>query len=149
MPDFSEITLPPQCEGCGVQCEAASRLMSLLISKQLAQQAGETLVGEDGERVDEMIDEAVPPEVANDVKHQLRMMVGKDMETIDQEIDSEQAGINANALACSGVLKMRASKGDVTYTANICTSPRVYSRDSVQPEHLPVHIRASSRPNIS
>lgn len=139
-----EIITAKKCQGCGVQCEAGSRLLSLLFMKHMANRAGESLIGEDGQAFDAMIDEQVPTEFAEEIKQSIRKMVGEDMSDLDQRIDEAKQDKAANELACDGVLKMRASKGDVTYTVNVCTSPRVYLRDGNQPDHLPAHVRAES-----
>jgi hypothetical protein len=146
--DFQQsATIPTQCEGCGVQCELRTALMGLQIAKHMMQQAAGGLVGESGEAFDAMIDEQVPAEVADQIKLDVRKMAGRDIESLDESIDRAQQEIDSNALSCSGVLKMRASKGDVTYTVSVCTSQKQYVRDG-RPSHLPVHIKAESANRI-
>lgn len=143
-PESPVSTIPLKCEGCGIQCEANTKLERLLAIQGFMKSLGESLMGPEGAELDEMIDDSVPPEVAESVKKQFRMDVGEDLNTIDERTALLEDEIKANSLSCEGVLKMRASRGDVTYTVAVCTSPRAYVRDS-GPEHLPVHIEASSR----
>lgn len=107
------------------------------------EQAGENLVGDAGERFDEIIEAALPEAIADEAKQAIRQRVGKDLEEIDKEVAEIREDMDSNALSCSGILKMRASKGDVTYTVSVCTSPKVYLRDGPA-SYLPLNVQASS-----
>lgn len=100
-------------------------------------------MGEAGEQLDEIIEAHLPADEAEEIKQQTREAVSRGIDDIDKEIDAVQQEINANALSCAGVLKMRAAKDDVSYTVNVCTSARVHVRDG-DPQHLPAHIQAKS-----
>jgi hypothetical protein len=76
--------VPPQCEGCGVQCELGAELARLLNVKRMAERTGESLVGDSGERFDAMVEAEVPEEHADDVKQGIRMSVGESIEEIDR-----------------------------------------------------------------
>lgn len=142
--DLEEAAVPAKCEGCGVQCELTHDLIRLLLSKHLANTAGERLVGDAGKDFDCLVDEHVPEEIADQIKTGFRKSLGNDIANLDEEIETTKQEIQANELACSGVFKMRATRGDVTYTVNVCTSPRIYVRDRSKPEHLPTHIQTTS-----
>lgn len=143
-PDVGEIlAIPEKCRDCPVQCELQARMGELLMAQQAMGSFGEALVGKKGEKFDEMIDATLPREVADEMKEVARKRVGFDLEKVDENIDETRQEIDAIALSCSGVLKMRATKGDVTYTVSLCTSPRVYLRDG-GPAHTPSHIQADS-----
>lgn len=144
-----DIQIPPKCEGCGVQCDLAQKLVGLIMKKNLGLQVGEQLIGDVpifGLGEDQELEQIEELGIENieELKSGIRKLVGDGLDNIDDEIDSLNAEINANAIACDGVLKMRASKGDVTYTVSVCTSPRVYMRDSDYPEHISAHVKTQS-----
>lgn len=143
--DLYGVDLPDRCKGCAVQCENFAELAGLMVHKEMGNMIGESLVGDEGKEFDEMLDSRLPEDIAEEAKVHLRQSVGDGLEDIDQRVTDIKDKISADALACDGVLKMRASKGDVTYTVNVCTSQREYTRDSSTPEHMPVHINAASR----
>ncbi len=146
MIEFGEIVrviddaIPEQCNNCGVQCELATELGELMIAKRIIGHLGEHLVGEDGQEFDRLIEHIVPEDHAEQTKTMIRKLVGEDMNTIDERITMQRDTIAANARSCSGPLNMRAVKGGVRYTVNVCTSARVYIRDKQQ--HLPMHVTA-------
>ena len=141
-----EFEIPPKCEGCGVICDAKSKLKGLLFNKYAISHFGEHLMT-DGDEFDAMIDENLPAEVADEIKKQARTTVVDGLDTLDSDIESIYADINANTLACDGILKMRATKGDATYTVSVCTSPRAYFRDSGTPRHISTHVDVRSAKN--
>lgn len=142
--DFESMpTLPDKCKGCGIQCNLYSKIAELLDMQASLGAFGEDLVGEPGAQFDAFIDSQIPDELADNVKKQTRQKVGSDIEKLDQDISETRREIDNHALACNGVLKMRASKGDVTYTASICTSPALYVRDG-RAAHIPIHVEAAS-----
>lgn len=138
-----EFEIPPKCEDCGVVCDLKKKLTALLINKHIVNHVGESLMS-NGQEFDEMIDENIPLEMADEVKKQLRSSVVEGLDNIDENIESIQADINANTLACDGILKMRATKGDATYIVGVCTSPRAYLRDSGIPKHVSSHVEVRS-----
>jgi len=105
----------------------------------MAEIAGSSLVGDSGERFDDMVEARVPEEDVEEVKQGVRRSVSESLEELDEGIEAIKDDITANAVACSGVLKMRASKAGVTYTVNVCTSSRAYGKDA--PTSLPTHIQ--------
>jgi hypothetical protein len=137
------VFVPEKCGGCGVQCDLSMDLARAMAMKQAVEHAGGGLVGEAGERFDAMIEATVPEEIADEAKEGIRKSVGEGIGEVDRTIEGIQDEINANALACSGVLKMRASREGVTYTVSVCTSPRIYIRDGPSTQ-VPTHIRADS-----
>lgn len=139
------IDLPDKCMGCAVQCENVAELGKLMANKDMGNMIGESLVGEEGREFDEMLETKLPEKIAAEAKTNLRQLVGDGLEDIDRRITDVKDKITADALACDGVLKMRATKGDVIYTVSVCTSQREYTRDSSAPEHLSVHVNATSR----
>ncbi len=143
--ELYDVDIPDECRGCAVQCENFSKLEGLMVHKEMGNMIGESLMGDEGKEFDEMLESRLPEEVAEGVKTHLRQSIVDGLDDIDQRVSNIKDKISADALACDGVLKMRASKGDVTYTVNVCTSQREYSRDNSTPEHMPVHIIASSR----
>lgn len=142
-----ELAIPDKCRDCGIQCELGRQLLEMTLFRHVAGSAAEELVGDSGMQFDEMIDRAFPEEKADDIKAMFRKNAGNSLEEIDEAIDSCREEIDANAMSCGGVLRMRATKGDVTYTVNVCTSQRLYDRDGKLPKHVPVHIRADSATN--
>lgn len=143
--DLYGVDLPERCRDCAVQCGNFATLAALMHHKEMGNMIGESLVGDEGKEFDEMLDSHLPVEIAEEAKVHLRQSIGDGLEDIDQRVTGIKDKISADALACDGVLKMRASKGDVTYTVGVCTSQREYTRDSSTPEHTPVHINATSR----
>jgi hypothetical protein len=135
--------VPEKCSGCGVQCDLSIQLAGVMAMKRTVEHAGESLMGEPGERFDAMVEAMVPEEIADRAKESIRMSVGEDIGEMDKSIEGIQDDINANALSCDGVLKMRASREGVTYTVNVCTSRRIYMRGGA-PTQVPTHIRADS-----
>jgi hypothetical protein len=140
-------TLPEKCRGCGIQSELGAKLFALLIIKHLAEETGESLVGEPGERFDAMVEARMPGEAADEAKQFIRKAVGSRIDDLDQHITDTQDEIAANALSCGGILRMRAVKGDVAYTAGICTSARIHIRDGA-PSQIPTEVRVQSRSKL-
>lgn len=143
--EFLGIDLPDKCMGCAVQCENVAELAKLMARQEMGNRVGESLVGDEGKEFDEMLEANLPKEVAAEAKTNVRQVVGDGLEDVDRRITDVKDKITADALACDGVLKMRATKGDVIYTVSVCTSQREYTRDSSAPEHLSVHVNATSR----
>lgn len=141
-----DVPVPAKCNGCPIQCELKSQIAELVFAKHLATVLGGSLIGESGERFDEILDEHLPEDAAEAFKRNARDAVSRGMDDIDHEIEATTQEINANALSCEGNLKMRAAKGDVSYTVSVCTSARVHLRDG-GPQHLPAHIQADSTSN--
>ncbi len=139
-----DAAVPAKCEGCAVQCDLKSKLGTLLFEKHMAETIGGTLVGKDGEEFDAMLEANFSEEEAILAKQSARQFIGQGIDAVDDEITATHRQIDTNALSCSGVLKMRAAKDDVRYTVSVCTSARVYIRDSETPQHLLTHIRAES-----
>jgi hypothetical protein len=140
--EFNHITvaIPAKCEGCGVQCELAAELVRLSAMKGVVEELGGDLVGEPGERFDATVEARVPEEVADVVKQGIRKSVSAGIGDLDSQIEDLKGVIDANALACGGLFKMRATKGGVTYTVSVCTSPRFYAEGT--PTQLPTNILA-------
>lgn len=134
-----DAVVPEKCRNCAVQCELSAELGKILVTKFLYEDFGEKLVGEDGQEFDRIIESTYPEDMAEEAKSNIRKVTGDSMEMIDRDIEDKRAEINANALSCSGPLKMRASKGGITYTVTVCTSNRVNTRGGQ--EHLPTHVR--------
>lgn len=147
MPTPEEIDLqvaaamPESCGDCAVQCDLATELGKLIFAKHLSTFASEHLVGEAGEEFNAMIDQQVPPEHAEEVKKAIRGAAAAGMDDVDMEIDRTKDEMNFNAAACDGVLKMRATKADTTYTATICTSSAQYPISDKN--HVSSHIKSS------
>jgi hypothetical protein len=104
---------------------------------------GESLVGEDGQEFDQWIEDTIPPEMADEAKTEFRKDVGDTIAEIYERIEAGQQEIAANAMACSGVLRMRATKDHVTYIVNLCTSPRVHVLGREKPMHISLHVSAN------
>lgn len=117
----------------------------LLVQKETGNSVGASLLADKSELLDEMTADHLSNAITEEMITELRQHVGDKLDDIDRAIDNAKEEITANTLACSGFLKMRASKGDVTYTVAVCTSPREYTRDTSGYEHLPAHISATSR----
>lgn len=135
--------IPPKCKDCGIQCELGSELVRLLVAKHVVEEEAGGLVGESGDEFDTMVDEQVPMELADEVKRTVRQSASEDLDDIDYAIDEVNREMDSNALACSGILRMRARKGDVSYTVSVCTSSKQYIRDGLS-SHIPTHISAKS-----
>lgn len=138
---LSDLNLPEKCNGCAVQCDNVAQLAGLMIHKEMGNKIGESVMDEDFET---FLGESLPSDVADEALVHLRQSIGEGLDDIDDRIEEIKDIISADSLACDGVLKMRAAKGDVLYTVSVCTSQRRYTRDSSIPEHLPVHINARS-----
>jgi hypothetical protein len=133
-------SIPEQCIGCAVQCEALSSLATLILAKAVGNFHAERLVGDEGTAFDELIDKSCSEESADLLKSAFRQALGGDLDEIDEGIEEFNDQISSNALACSGVLKMRASRDGASYTVSVCTSPLVYGDDSTRRKHVPTHI---------
>lgn len=132
---------PDKCEGCAVQCDMRGELGALLVQKTVYNHmAAEMLIGEGVAQVDELIDAVFPADQADQAKISIRQMTASELDSLDENIQKVQDKIDANARSCSGPLKMRATKGGVTYVTSICTSANVYVRGVRR--HLPAHITA-------
>lgn len=138
-----EVTLPEKCRDCGVQCALRDRIVGLYAVKQHVEQAAGSLIGEAGADFDAMVDSQLPADDAVHIKQAIRRSTGNRLTAVDQAIEEATTQIDTNARGCSGPLKMRATKGDVTYTVSICTAPTQYVRDG-DPATLPAIIKADS-----
>jgi hypothetical protein len=126
MPEFESFSIPEKCIGCPKQHALATALQALEIAKDLMQETGINLIDETPEGLNAEIGELLPEEVAASALENLRKYLAGGLDSIDEAVTGAEASSQALALSCSGVLKMRASKGDFTYTVNICTSPSEY-----------------------
>lgn len=138
--DQAEAGIPSECAGCAVQCELGSQVGSLILKKHLMLGMAEMLVSEQGDAIDKAIDEAVPTEVADDLKRLFRTSAAENIDDVESELEATKALMATASAKCDGVLKMRASKKGTTYTVAVCTSPDFYITGE---EHIPVHIDRS------
>lgn len=130
--------MPKECQGCGVQCELSAKITGLTYMKDQTIQEGLDLLGEGGDEFNALVDEYLSPEVAEDMKQATRNSVDETLECIDGNIERLKDEKEASALACSGLLKIRASKAGTTYTVGVCTSSRIH--DGNQFTHIPAHV---------
>ncbi len=140
-----EFEIPPKCQDCGIQCDLASKILKLAVAGELVEGIGGSLLGESGEKFNEMLRfKVADEEIADRMAESTRQGVGDSLEKIERQVEDIKEDSAAYALACQGILKMQATKGDVTYTVSVCTSARAYTRDNGVPKHLGMHIQADS-----
>ncbi len=130
--------VPKECQDCGVQCGLSTEIIGLTYMKDQAIQEGLDLLGEESDEFHALADEHLSPELAERMKQDTRNSVNETLECIDENIERLKIEKEAKALACSGLLKMRASKTGTTYTVGVCTSSLVYNGN--QFAHIPAHV---------
>ena len=136
--------LSTDCKDCPVQCDLASKLGGLLLTKHMMQSTVEDMfLGKAGDEIDAQIDDKLPPEHADEMKKTIRQMAAGDLDEKDGAIKDTKQQMNDSASNCDGVLKMRASKGGTTYTASICTSSEQYPHS--HKNHVSTHIKTSDQ----
>lgn len=139
--------LPEKCRDCPVQSELTRNLIlsSIVLQKEVHDAA--TLVGDDGERFDELVDEnfadSNTEDERNAMKKEYRRQKSVKIDSMEEGVTRTRQEIDANVLACQGVLKMRAARGDITYTVAVCTSAKQYLVNAKEPKEAPAKIWAS------
>lgn len=101
------------------------------------------MMGSDGERLDHMIDENVPAELASEMKQGVRTQTAMRLDEVESDILSAKTDMALHSSLCDGPLKMRASKAGTTYTVSACTSPELYTEGNTPWQHVPVHIKTT------
>lgn len=132
-----------KCDDCGTKCGLGGQVLRLLQQKGFAIAAGEALMGPESEEIFGRVERIVGEESIENTKDGMLKSTGQKIEDIDEQIAQIKEEMAGNSRSCSGVLKMRASRDDVSYTVAVCTSQRQYIRDGKH-SHLPTHIWARS-----
>lgn len=152
LPGEPEFEFPDHCADCPLQCNLKREFVLDFGAYQMLKAIGER---------------QMDPEAREKLEEAAREMLGmSDEEIADQyvvfgkrvsaQIDElegqlEQAAQTSNALAisCDGVLKMRASKADKTYTVAVCTSASENVLEAERWNHADVHMKVTTRTDNS
>ena len=141
---MSEFKLPERCNDCPMQCNMSANLERLIVRQSLSV-AAESLVGENGEKLDEYIKNTVGDEDEAKVMASLfRQSAASNLNKIDEDEAALRHEMKAVADSCDGVIKIRATKAGRQYILTLCGSARVNIINSELPLHAPTHLRVTN-----
>ena len=138
--------VPSRCQDCPEMRRFQAQTAVLGLVQKMTEATGSSMVGEQGEKFDAMIDADLPEEEAEELKHTIRKSLGESLEEIDKEIEDTHQDMEASTSSCAGPLKMRASKDGVQYTVTLCTSRRINLLNTDEPHLKPVYVKAETKP---
>ncbi len=121
-----------KCRNCPAVLGLAAKIALASWENHTAKQEAEILVDnrfdELGVAAAEMM--GVPADLMHAEALARRQSQAEKLDLLDAEIEKMTTEVCEITESCSGVLKMRATRDDATYTTTICTAPGQYLDDS-------------------
>jgi hypothetical protein len=136
---FDLSNVPEKCRRCPEVCELIQSLQILENQDRLTKEAAERLVGTTGELLDTAMEQAFGDR-AEDLATFVRQSTAEQLDMVEEEIDFVADEITALTSSCEGVVNLRATKKNKTYTVRVCGSDEAYDPELSHYDHRTMHI---------
>lgn len=134
-------SLPDEkCRRCPAVLGIATQIAVATLEGSIAKEQAEALVDSSFDELGVAAAEVlgVPADLIDAEIRLGRQLHAEKLDTIDSEIDRMTKSVLDMTVSCSGILKMRATRDDTTYTTTICTSPEEYRNPSPGKLHVAI-----------